>query len=346
MSIVYDISVRNTFLQFKMPEEPIRMERAFTSPATLVYKEVCKSKCSDEYDAEDTCSTVASAEEDVFSVDGLSKQSTPVTLGCSRPSLAHQIAARASAAENLAAQKRINRALCASKAASKVLEVVDRHLEDMSGINLATAFHRLAKGKGPHIARTRTFQAMITAAMRKAEQGLRRRDGTLPENCCTIIAWCCASLGEFQGPLFSLLAKVAQQNLASCQAYEVTNLLWACARLQKLRPDVAIGLSQELEGLLDAAATYFRHRDDIKAQVLVSGLVSLANFAEAQNQSQGWLFAHLSEQLASKFQDLSMEHRTQVSLAFQLMKAKNSSLALQVARSVAIKSPELSCCVF
>ena len=33
-----------------------------------------------------------------------------------------QIAARASAAENLAAQKRINRALCASKAASKVLE--------------------------------------------------------------------------------------------------------------------------------------------------------------------------------------------------------------------------------
>ena len=54
----------------------------------------------------------------------------------------------------------------------------------------------------------------------RTPEGLRRRDGTLPENCCTIIAWCCASLGEFQGPLFSLLAKVAQQNLASCQAYE------------------------------------------------------------------------------------------------------------------------------
>ncbi|CAJ1453585.1 unnamed protein product, partial [Effrenium voratum] len=122
-------------------------------------------------------------------------------------------------------------------------------------------------------------------------------------------------------PLFRLLSRAAMPHLERCQPYEVTNLLWAFAQLQKLRPDLGVVLATELQELAGAVAQRFQVLTDVKAQVLVSALVSLANFSNPQ----AWLVLDISERLARA--ELTPENRRQIGIAFHFLRSKNPQLA-------------------
>ena len=65
-------------------------------------------------------------------------------------------------------------------------------------------------------------------------------------------AWSCAQLRVFPPSLFAKLAAIATPQLRSCQAYEVTNLLWAFAEFYKYEQDTANGVVKEVRALLDS----------------------------------------------------------------------------------------------
>ena len=68
----------------------------------------------------------------------------------------------------------------------------------------------------------KVLAAMLQLAEAKATQELHCRDGTLPANCCTIIAWClgvrlgttisCGDTGKDQDFEWIFLSEVAQWN--------------------------------------------------------------------------------------------------------------------------------------
>ena len=130
----------------------------------------------------------------------------------------------------------------------------------MNGINLATAFHRLARSRqGKHYVDGSAFSAMLASAEYKAKREMEVHDGSLPANCCTIIAWSCATLRTFRESLFLALVKIASQNTQFCKTYEVTNLLWACAQYQKQCPNLPV--SFEVQNLV-AVSVPFHFCDD------------------------------------------------------------------------------------
>ncbi|CAE7549945.1 unnamed protein product, partial [Symbiodinium pilosum] len=93
--------------------------------------------------------------------------------------------ARTSKRQNLAVQKRINKDLVVAgkKNGLEVLKVATKNLDTMNGVNLATAFHRIAKSTTDEVeavSGSSAFTSMLVAAERYAEQELTHRDGSLP----------------------------------------------------------------------------------------------------------------------------------------------------------------------
>ena len=226
-------------------------------------------------------------------------------------------------------QKRINKELVVAGQRNRleVLKVASKHLGQMNGVNLATAFHRLAKSCGDEaetLVACSTFQSMLHVAEHYAEQELVHRDGSMPSNCCTIVAWSCAQLKVFQVPLFAKLMVVATPQLRNCQPYEVTNLLWAVAEFYKYEQDTAAALSSELRGLVDAVANVFsvRQQGDFKVQVLTSALMSVSALPWDQSFAQTWLFNSTFEELGSRWEELADQGQAHVSVALERLRMK------------------------
>ncbi|CAJ1330599.1 unnamed protein product [Effrenium voratum] len=225
----------------------------------------------------------------------------------------------------------------------ELLEAVGRHLQQMSGVNLATAFHRLARAKdstGSKEIIDRTLQAMMDRAELLAGQDMMYQDGSMPPNCCTLIAWSCATLGTFRNSLFSMLTTNTLRSLPHCQIYELTNLLWSYAQLNKLSK---VGqLLPNLRDLTDAVMKLFLDAGvkNMKVQVLISALVSVASLPGGASAS--WLFAEISEELAQRWDELPIRKRSQVVLAFQLMRNQNRDLVQKTVKSVARRCPDMS----
>ena len=235
---------------------------------------------------------------------------------------------RSSRRQNLALQKRINKdlVLAGKKDSLEVLKVASRNLDVMNGVNLATAFHRIAKDTTDEVevAECSAFSSMLAAAEHYAEQELAHRDGSLPANCCTIIAWSCAQLRLFKIPLFAKLARVATPRIRSCQPYEVTNLLWAFAEFYKFEQEAAANLSAELRSLLEGVADLFcgRTTGDFKVQVLTSALMSVSALPWDQSFSQTWLFNSTFHELASRWEELAPQGKAHVAVALERLRAK------------------------
>ena len=243
-----------------------------------------------------------------------------------------------------AMQKRINKelTLAGKRRSSDVLVVVSKHLGQMNGVNLATAFHRLARSEQPDVVAHAIFRGMLDEAERAIQ------DGTMPANCCTIIAWSCAQLRVFRPRLFAALATTATPQLCSCQAYEVTNLLWAFAEFYKYDQDQAAMLARELQGLLDAVAEVFmsRHPGDFKVQVLTSALISVSALPWSQSCAQTWLFSSTLHELVSRWGELEQQGQGQVGAALERLRVKCRQLFENCFASVTQKFPSVAPQVF
>ncbi|CAJ1444142.1 unnamed protein product [Effrenium voratum] len=197
-------------------------------------------------------------------------------------------------------------------------------------------------GVSAEVTSSSTFLRMIDLAHDFARQELESRNQTMPEKCCTIIAWSCANLDAFPGPLFSLLAQLVVCNVQSCESYELTNMLWAFAKLYKLRPELAPQVQWETQQLVNAVAWIFQHRgvQDLKTQVLSSALVSVATLP-GRSRSSSWLFSACGQELAERWDEVTVQSRPQISFAFKLMRGHNLQLVRNVERALAEKRPEM-----
>ncbi|CAL1159035.1 unnamed protein product [Cladocopium goreaui] len=328
----YDIYVKNTFLVFE-PAARAKTEgrrlRAASCPAkwrvhTLgsVVPVATMRRTSQMTDADllvektsfaqSTSSTMASCES---RSDAESTESSAV--------VAHSADAvdGEETAEELEMHRKINRQLSAGSTPAAILHVVERNLNNMNGINLSTAFHRLSRCRqgfnGFNGSQGKVLAAMLQLAEAKATQELHCGDGTLPANCCTIIAWSCAMLKVFSGPLFSMLIAVVELSGSACEVYEVSNLLWACVQYQKAAfhadPVGLVGLSSppafvaaDYNSLACILCGCFAHGqlDGIKTSVLVSAFTSTAAVIQ-QSEFKRMLLNNFRDVLRRRLTELS-----------------------------------------
>lgn len=223
-------------------------------------------------------------------------------------------------AEELEMHRKINRQLSAGSTPAAILHVVERNLNNMNGINLSTAFHRLSRCRqgfnGFNGSQGKVLAAMLQLAEAKATQELHCGDGTLPANCCTIIAWSCAMLKVFSGPLFSALIAVVAKSARACEGYEVSNLLWACVQYQKAAvrhqelgatdPSMSSLVAESYDAIAFLVRGYFSHRqfEDIKTSVLLSAFTSTAALLPNSNQKRV-LLKDLRNALRRRLSELS-----------------------------------------
>lgn len=174
--------------------------------------------------------------------------------------------------------KVINRKLtdAAGKGGRGVLEVVRVELDHMNGVNLATALHRIARrcveNEAEHSASSQqaikevlahpAFPALLAAVERSSKESLAGREAEdiyMPAQCASIVAWSLAWLNLRQSKLFAVLGELAAPRLAEFKPYEVTNMLWAFAKLQEWNTQ-----------LFSAVAARLRERQkwEFKAQCL------------------------------------------------------------------------------
>jgi len=229
-------------------------------------------------------------------------------------------------------QKEINTQLMeACKSSGQLQDVISNYLSSMNGINLATAFHRLARCKDHRVKGSARdlLAAMMQAAERLGHRELQEGKG-LPAKCCSIIAWSCANLGLFNAELFGLVATISARGLRGCEAYEVTNLLWAFAQFRKLRPDHCACIGEEVQQLMSASMEVFQawQLSEIKAQVLISALVSMSVLPEVSAD----VFNRISETLAARWHELSPQNKTQVFVALERIKLCKAPLPYRARR--------------
>lgn len=212
-------------------------------------------------------------------------------------------------ADVLKQRKRINRKLtqAANAHATAVLNVVSEELTLMNGVNMATALHRIArhcvKGEaGPDGAAPEAkkeveahpaFAALLKTLEQHAEMSLSADHNTaeeiMPAQCASIIAWSLACLDVQNDRLLVVLAALAKPHLQDFKFYEVTNMLWAYAKLRAagLAPELITAIAGRLKG---------RQSGEYKAHCL-----SLAVWAFAEvNWPDEQLMASLAEELAGQ----------------------------------------------
>jgi len=240
---------------------------------------------------------------------------------------------RKQAPAEFAVQKGINQELLAASAtedegcALQVLAVASKYVDQMNGVNLSTAIHRVAracqrfKNSADEVRKAPSFVSLVVAAERMVLQELEHRDSQMPVKCCTIIAWSCASLRVFRNSLFKALARLATVSLEQCQSYEMTNIMWAFGELCKSRRQLSKDLKEDLRNLLEATCSVFIARPSgWKLQVLMSALVSLT-ILPWQPCSQR-LFTDIAREVAGRQQELANEKTKPLAMAFHELRTK------------------------
>ncbi|CAE8714467.1 unnamed protein product, partial [Polarella glacialis] len=240
-------------------------------------------------------------------------------------------------AAGLRVHKAINRRLtdAATKGgAHAVLSVTWTELSRMNGVNLATALHRIAKhcvdcgdmGASPsdvakEVQSVPAFGALISALEQRARTAVQPQetdhygsdDGPLPAQCASIVAWSLATLGIRNNPLLDVLALLAYPRLDEFKPFEVTNLLWAFAKLGTPCPDLYRSVSQRIK---------MRHKGEFKAQCLSLAVWSFATGRWRDEE----LFRSMAEELCSQASLLKPQEISNTLWAFGKQKINHRPL--------------------
>eukprot|EP00442_Polarella_glacialis_P001551 CAMPEP_0115076790 /NCGR_PEP_ID=MMETSP0227-20121206/16627_1 /TAXON_ID=89957 /ORGANISM="Polarella glacialis, Strain CCMP 1383" /LENGTH=943 /DNA_ID=CAMNT_0002463979 /DNA_START=110 /DNA_END=2939 /DNA_ORIENTATION=+ len=246
--------------------------------------------------------------------------------------------------------KAINRKLTDASAkggSNAVLHVVSNEIARMNGLNLATALHRCARNCADNsednfsddtasaeaameIQSHPIFNVVIEAVMERAKMALLPAgsrcaasadadydddDGALPAQCASIIVWSCATLHVRNLPLLQVLAEMACPCLREFKPYEVTNMLWAYAKL---------GAASACPEILRSSAAILRGRTkgDFKAQCLAVAVWSLS----AAKWRDPDLFQSIAEELVGQVSTLKPQEISNILLAFAKQKLPHPAL--------------------
>jgi len=244
--------------------------------------------------------------------------------------------------------KMINKELvdAGEQSSGAVLEVVRRYNGQLNGLNLATAFHRLARCTNEHqfteVLLHPVFMEMLDMAQNLAHQELQQQTNSMTPKCSIMILWSLASLETFPTDLFSLLSRVAVPKLRSCEVHDITNLLWSFAKLYKIRPDLVPHVSVETPIVVNTSVDALSQHDlsTFTVQLLISALVSVATLP-CQSHGAMWLFSACSQEVAKKWDQIPKKSRSHVAFSFRLMRLQNCLLANSVAKTVTQMCPDM-----
>eukprot|EP00913_Durusdinium_trenchii_P033365 g31234.t2 len=209
--------------------------------------------------------------------------------------------------------KMVNKELvdAGEQGSAMVLDVVSSSQGQLNGLNLATAFHRLA--------RCTTNQQIPEVLLSPLQLP---RTEVLTAKCSIMILWSLASLETFPTDLFALLSQVAIPKLRNCEVHDITNLLWSFAKLYKLRPDLVQDVAVETPLVVNTAVDALSQHDlsGLTVQLLISALVS---------------------EVAKKWDQIPKKSRSHVAFSFRLMRLQNCLLANSVAKTVTQICPDM-----
>lgn len=239
----------------------------------------------------------------------------------------------ASTSTQVRIHKVINRKLtdAAGKGGQGVLEVVRVELDHMNGVNLATALHRIARrcveNEADHSASSQqainevlshpAFPALLEAVEQRSKESLaggrEAEEIHMPAQCASIVAWSLAWLHLRQSKLFIVLGELAAPRLAEFKPYEVTNMLWAYAKLKEWNAQLFSAVAARLRG---------RQKWEFKAQCLS---VAAWSFTMMKWRDES-LFQSMAEELSGQATLLKPQEISNTLWAFGKQKIAHKEL--------------------
>lgn len=241
----------------------------------------------------------------------------------------------ATRAHELRLSKTINREIthAASKGKARaVLDVTWSRLTSMNGVNLATALHRIARHSTEDPSQISDvhlhpgFGPMMKAIERKATFALESgqdsnsaeaQSAGFPAQCASIIAWSCATLSVRDEGMFGILAELAGPRLRELKPYEVTNLIWAFAKLTV----PCVPLYQNAAKVLQT-----RRHGEYKAQCLSAAVWSFAQSAALSRTAQIQLFKSIGDEMAPQVASLKPQEMANTVWSFGRVRVKHQRL--------------------
>jgi hypothetical protein len=159
---------------------------------------------------------------------------------------------------------------------SWLLQVVEANMARMNLINFSTSLHRVAKlALGTNacsrewIMEHATIQALRKAVVEHVALASIATSGNLPKpsaplhvsemRCLSIICWSCATLRMREESLFDHMARVSETRLAELKPFELSNMLWAFAKL-------SLGSKRFFDGM--ASSLLYRREGQFSPQCL------------------------------------------------------------------------------
>jgi hypothetical protein len=202
MPPLYDITVKNTFLDFE-PVDLSQSEQCFRQTLSCpclsflatseagVKTDSSGSSGSSGSQLRDVASSV-STDSDILPNKGVNRKAVEKLQG-QDVGIGNRGSKKA-----LATQMRLNKQLMqASPSSGKkpdIFALVRTHIHQMNAVNLSTAIHRIARLGGPGENETSVLEALLTVIEEKTWRQLQNHDDSMPAGCATIVAWSCASL--------------------------------------------------------------------------------------------------------------------------------------------------------
>jgi hypothetical protein len=160
---------------------------------------------------------------------------------------------------------RLNRAICAAAdkgAMKELVHLVAKHQQRMNLVNLSTAIHRIARLSvdGHRLEESAICDLLVDRIL--SELMLRRSEsllhgdeaGAIPRSellepqtqCLSSVSWACARLQISNAPLHKTIGDLAVVWLKVFKACELSNLLWAFAKLGVNHPPLASVATQHV----------------------------------------------------------------------------------------------------
>lgn len=211
-----------------------------------------------------------------------------------------------------------------------LFELIETHVTEMNGINLATAFHRVAKlatvggvtaAKLREVKNHPCFQTLLAVIERHVSGHSLLAPwsrggcsaGEMPVQCMSIVAWTCATLRIHNAMLFRQIAAIVTPRLDELKPFELSNFVWAYAKVHMTSPELFKHL---IERLLR------RYDGEFKVQCLST--IAWC-FATAQWRASV-LFASLAEELTAHAHEVKPQEISTTLWAFAKNRCPNPML--------------------
>lgn len=219
-----------------------------------------------------------------------------------------------------------------------LLTTIKTHLPDMNGINLATAFHRVAKlacttqeSRTTFVLKHPIFNALFDVIVKHIEQldsqvSMRQHGRAnealveMPAQYVSIVAWSCATLRIQNEQLFNTIARIAAHRLHHFKPFELSNLLWAYAKLGITSRD-----------LFGAVVPHLLERQECQFKVQCLSTIAWA-FATLR-QRNVMLFNSIAKELCIYVDDLKSQEISNALWAFAKTRCASPPLFQAVARA-------------